>query len=234
MHVTSPVEVFGAQTCAPGHPPPTCAGVHARPLVTAGGVDAVAVHDAGPAGGVAFAKPDAGTTTLCPPPIAVHAALFTGTVAVDAPTLHVISALADTVKFPRLHDAPVPPAPLHVQVHAIEPLPKTTERSRGAPPVHAGRVSSANAITFHPVGWSTQLNPALHAASAQSVLPLQSLSMPSSQTSGPLGVQPATITSPPPSPGGAPSPFTAASSEYVTSGTASHAMRTRPHPRIAA
>src|SRR5687767_11071094 len=83
----------------------------------------------------------------------------------------------------------------------------------------------------------------LQASSAQSILPLQSLSMPSSQTSAPVGVQFGTTSTRPSV--GVPDelaipelpvplePLELVPSEYVTSGTELHALATRIMPATA-
>ena len=92
----------------------------------------------------------------------------------------------------------------------VSVLPLTTFRSVAiSPDGHFAGVDGAKAMTVQPAGASWQLKPAssVQALSLQSILPLQSLSMPSSQISGPvtlqLGSGPPSV---PPSLPGPPSP----------------------------
>jgi hypothetical protein len=129
------------------------------------------------------------------------------------PPVHAAWSDTTAVACPALH-AVLPAAALHWHEHVPAPVPVTVSTSLDAPsPVgHVGRALAANPTSCHPFGaGSVHTKPAVHAGSSQSMCPLQSLSIPSSQIStGPVLVQLGTgasvPVSAPPSPPLLPSP----------------------------
>jgi hypothetical protein len=144
------------------------------------------VHALGPVGGVAEPTGTPPGTTMAFA-ICVQFVLCARFTAPDAQ----LPVSTCTANEPAEHAVPALGLQLHAQLP--RPVPSTTWRSIGVsqPVPHGGCVGlSANETSVQPTGaGSTHSFAGLHASSAQSAAPLQSLSMPSSQISGPVALQ---------------------------------------------
>jgi hypothetical protein len=224
-HAANALPSLGTQTLPFEQPAPTRGGGAQTRASFSAGIDTIgfAAHT-GCVGGTSFAFVPVSKGVL-PPTRSDEQLAFTPSAWV---TLH--KASPDATARPAEHEPP------HEQSHAAAAPPVTADFTSVLAPNPLGHEGSCAASTYATFCQSlgaaaTHVN-APHALSAQSVLPLQSLSMPSSQISGPVGVQrpPLDPLAPlaPLDPADPPSPVS-----NVMSGTEPHAASAQrsPHPR---